>query len=491
MSQIELEKGYVASRVYQDKSMGELVNQIIVNTAVQSPLLVDNSDLMYNATKTILGKTLSGFLVKKTVGRVFTGGSTFEDVLVPTKAYNQRGIPVFLDYVAEATAEHIPTEEEMDYFTECFCKSAEIAAQHKGNGISIKFTALVDYNTLKKTNAVQQQFLDFFDDAVNHNAEAKEASLEALFNAMKKKNPNLEKQAFLDYIKQIFRRDVNDITADQKISRFDWRLNTHIFNISPEMGHVSPLVQSFAKLDDRDMKEMKRFTERLDKIFSTSRKLNVEVLCDAEQTYVQAMIDSITEQFGFKYNNDTPIVINTVQNYLKASKSRVLFEVEKCEKLKQPFALKMVRGAYMVEENRLAKEAGRPSPILESLQQTHNNYDSNLEYLMNKLDKKSQIYVCSHNEQSILKTIDMIESKGISRSNGGVKFAQLMGLGEHLTIYLHTMGFNVYKYIAFGPTDIMMPFLIRRAQESRQMLAGSRLQGKLLKKELKSRFLNK
>ena len=107
LSKDELEKNYFGSRVYQDKSMAELINQIIVNKAVQSPMLVDHADGLYDLTRKLMGnyfcfdcfltsiwnigKELSSYVVKKTVGRVFTGGSTFEDVLVPTKAYNRQG----------------------------------------------------------------------------------------------------------------------------------------------------------------------------------------------------------------------------------------------------------------------------------------------------------------------------------------------------------------------------------------------------------------
>ena len=68
----------------------------------------------------------------------------------------------------------------MDHFTDCFCRTVDIAAQTPGNGISIKLSPLVDYNTLKKANAAQVAFLEFFDEAVNHDPNANEASLEAV-----------------------------------------------------------------------------------------------------------------------------------------------------------------------------------------------------------------------------------------------------------------------------------------------------------------------
>ena len=115
LTQAELEKGYFRSRVYQDKSLPELLNQVLVNISVQSSTLVDNADTLYELTRRMLGNDLSSAIIKKTVGRVFTGGSTFEDVLVPTAAYNRQGIPVFLDYVAEASSHHIPTDEVIKF----------------------------------------------------------------------------------------------------------------------------------------------------------------------------------------------------------------------------------------------------------------------------------------------------------------------------------------------------------------------------------------
>jgi len=41
-----------------------------------------------------------------------------------------------------------------------------------------------------------------------------------------------------------------------------------------------------------------------------------------------------------------------------------------------------------------------------------------------------------------------------------------MGLADHATYSLLKEGYNVYKYVPFGETDIMMPYLCRRTEES-------------------------
>lgn len=45
-----------------------------------------------------------------------------------------------------------------------------------------------------------------------------------------------------------------------------------------------------------------------------------------------------------------------------------------------------------------------------------------------------------------------------------IEFAQLLGLADHLTVQLKRQGFTVYKYLPYGPTPTMVPYLIRRAQ---------------------------
>ena len=49
-------------------------------------------------------------------------------------------------------------------------------------------------------------------------------------------------------------------------------------------------------------------------------------------------------------------------------------------------------------------------------------------------------------------------------------------------------GFEVFKYLPFGPTEQVMPYLVRRGQESRQVLREQQFQNTFLKKEILSRF---
>ena len=68
------------------------------------------------------------------------------------------------------------------------------------------------------------------------------------------------------------------------------------------------------------------------------------------------------------------------------------------------FGAKLVRGAYMEKERRLATTAGLPDPVNESFEDTSRMYEKSMEYLLDKsvveMDKYF-VMVASHNEGSV------------------------------------------------------------------------------------------
>ncbi len=125
--------------------------------------------------------------------------------------------------------------------------------------------------------------------------------------------------------------------------------------------------------------------------------------------------------------------MNTFQNYLKATQDRIKYELERCKALNLPFGAKMVRGAYMVEERRLAREYAYEDPIHSTIESTHQNYNQNIEYLLSNWVPGSQIIIASHNENSANWGKHLITKYNINSQKGSVSFAQLLGLGDHIT----------------------------------------------------------
>jgi proline dehydrogenase len=48
-----------------------------------------------------------------------------------------------------------------------------------------------------------------------------------------------------------------------------------------------------------------------------------------------------------------------------------------------------------------------------------------------------------------------------------VTFGQLKAFSDQITGTLAAEGFNVIKYLPYGPTETVMPYLVRRGQESK------------------------
>ena len=82
----------------------------------------------------------------------------------------------------------------------------------------------------------------------------------------------------------------------------------------------------------------------------------------------------------------------------------------------------MVRGAYMVEERRLAKEHDYEDPILPSIDDTHRNYDNNLEFLVSNWIQGSQVLIATHNEESVNWGKQLVKKYEIDPSKGKLDY---------------------------------------------------------------------
>ncbi len=228
--------------------------------------------------------------------------------------------------------------------------------------------------------------------------------------------------------------------------------------------------------------------KRLEKIAALAHEKNVRLMIDAEQTYFQPAIDSMVLRLQRRYNKDRCVVYNTYQCYLKDSSVRLNGDMERSSRENFGFAAKLVRGAYMYAERELAIEEGRESPIHESLDDTHASYDRNVESVLEYIAKNNsgaEVMFATHNSRSVKFAVRCMADMNIRK---GVYFGQLLGMADNITFPLGASGYNVYKYVPYGPISEVMPYLIRRAQENSDLLGGVSLEREMLWKELKSRI---
>ena len=79
--------------------------------------------------------------------------------------------------------------------------------------------------------------------------------------------------------------------------------------------------------------------------------------------------------------------MNGYQSYLRASHHWIRLEVARCRLLGIGFGIKCVRGAYINEERRLAEKGKYQSPCWDTLEETHTNYNKNLDFLIREVEE--------------------------------------------------------------------------------------------------------
>ena len=148
--------------------------------------------------------------------------------------------------------------------------------------------------------------------------------------------------------------------------------------------------------------------------------------------------------------------------------------------------MKIVRGAYMEKERARAESKGYKSPICVDKQASDDNFDTALAYILNNLGDIS-IFIGTHNEQSCYLAMEMMKRLNIAKENNNVWFGQLYGMSDHISFNLANEGYNVAKYVPFGPVRDVMPYLIRRAEENTSVAGQTSRELGLIKTERKRR----
>ena len=101
--------------------------------------------------------------------------------------------------------------------------------------------------------------------------------------------------------------------------------------------------------------------------------------------------------------------------------------------------------------------------------------------------EQMSLFVGTHNEESSYLVMDLMKEKNIATNDHRVWFGQLYGMSDHISYNLAHHGYNVAKYIPFGPVKDVMPYLIRRAEENTSVAGQTGRELALLTKEKKRR----
>ncbi len=228
--------------------------------------------------------------------------------------------------------------------------------------------------------------------------------------------------------------------------------------------------------------EWKKVKDRFELICKTAHQKDVALLIDAEESWMQDAADDLVEEMMRKFNKEKVIVFNTLQLYRwdRMDYLKKLHERAKSDGFY--IGMKLVRGAYMEKENARAEEKGYQSPICASKQATDDNYNTAVDYMMKHIDHMA-IFAGTHNEESSYKLMEMQQANNIAKNDKRIWYGQLYGMSDNISYNLASHGYNVAKYLPFGPVRDVMPYLIRRAEENTSVAGQTSRELNLLKIE--------
>ena len=233
--------------------------------------------------------------------------------------------------------------------------------------------------------------------------------------------------------------------------------------------------------------EWLRVVERYHIVCKAAVKKDVPLLIDAEESWMQDAADVLIEELMELYNTEKAIVFNTLQMYRH---DRLAYLKELHQRAHQKgyhIGMKVVRGAYMEKERSRAEEKGYESPICVDKQATDDNYNAAILYMMEH--SKMALFAGTHNEESSFMLMELAKKYNIEPNDMRLWFGQLYGMSDHISFNLANEGYNVAKYVPFGPVRDVMPYLIRRAEENTSVAGQTSRELGLIKTEKKRRKL--
>ena len=241
-------------------------------------------------------------------------------------------------------------------------------------------------------------------------------------------------------------------------------------------------VQRKETLDNTQTEAWEAVRTRLDRIGKACHDNGIRLLIDAEESWIQDVIDDLTYELMEKYNQETALIFNTYQMYRKDMLENLKHAYSRAAANNYFLGVKLVRGAYMEKERDRAEEMGYQDPIHPNKQGSDDHFNQGLSFCVEYIDR---IGLCcgTHNEYSNLYLTELMAEHNIEHHDQRIYFAQLYGMSDHISFNLANAGYNVAKYLPYGPVEKVIPYLIRRTEENTAIAGQTSREYSLIKKE--------
>ncbi len=238
--------------------------------------------------------------------------------------------------------------------------------------------------------------------------------------------------------------------------------------------------------DEWILEEGEKFRNRIELLCKTAFENDIPIMIDAEDTYIQHFIDKVVMEMMQKYNKEKCIVFNTYQMYRHDRIAILEADIKKAREEKFYLGAKFVRGAYMERERARAAKMGYEDPIQPDRESTDRDFNLALKISMDNLDVVS-IFNGTHNEYSSKYLTELMIGQGVEPGDKRIWFSQLYGMSEHISFNLSAAGFNVAKYVPYGPVRFVLPYLMRRVEENTSVKGQTGRELSLIKRERQRR----
>jgi proline dehydrogenase len=224
-------------------------------------------------------------------------------------------------------------------------------------------------------------------------------------------------------------------------------------------------ISTNTKLSSEEELDRIAFESRIEKICKVSSQNKVPVFIDAEESWIQDTIDNIAIKMMQKYNTNYAYIFNTIQLYRHDRIDYLEALLLNARKNKFFIGVKLVRGAYHQQEIERSIKLNYSCPVHKIKENTDKDFNNAITICIKNLDV---ISVCAgtHNEISSSLLIELLKKHNISKNDKRVYFSQLLGMSDNISYNVAKNGFNVAKYVPYGPIKDVMPYLIRRAEEN-------------------------
>ena len=243
------------------------------------------------------------------------------------------------------------------------------------------------------------------------------------------------------------------------------------------------LNKPFSQLEE---KQWNALQDRLNTICAKAAASNQPVFIDAEESWIQDAIDDLAEEMMRLYNKEKPLIYTTAQMYRHDRLQYVQSLVAQSKTEGYIPAIKIVRGAYLEKENERAQKLRYPTPMQSSKKNTDDDYNAAIRFCLENIDS---VAICAgtHNEESCRYVTALLHEKGIPENHPFVSLSQLFGMSDHLSFNLAKHGYNVSKYLPYGPLRSVLPYLFRRAEENTSIAGQTGRELRLIEKEIARR----